>query len=408
MKLNSTLKYISLASMLTAATASKAQSLSERISEVRTERFTRFLKHVDATKDSAARKEIVETFIANVKTSGRAVIEDTTVFFMYCGPAKHVSVPSDLNGWNPASDTMKRIGGTSLFYLPKNIDGAARFEYKFIVDSTWILDPLNQQVVMGGYGANSEIWMPHYTPPTEIEYRSAVSHGMLDTMSFKSKLLGRTHPVFVYMPPGYKKSHAPYPAIYVTDGGEYITLALMLNVLDNLIADKTIEPIIGVFIDPRTNVNDPSTSWRMLDYSMSDTFVNALLTELRPRLMKNYRLTSNPAKTAIMGASLGGLLSTYAAYTHPEVFGLCAAQSPAYWWKDLAIFKRIESGPTKPIKFYIDTGTIKDAQPDASRMKNLLQSKGYHVIYGEYPESHNWANWRARLPKLLTYFWGIK
>jgi enterochelin esterase-like enzyme len=405
--LRSTLKYISLASLLTTAAAEKAQTIRSE-GQVFDERFTDFVTRVAGQKGSVAKKSAVHAFVEKVRSRGRPVIEDSTVYFMYYGIARRVNVPSDLNGWSLAVDTMKRIDGTDLFYLAKSVDEAARFEYKLVVDSTWILDPLNQQQAFGGFGPNSEIWMPQYSPPREIGCRSKISEGTVDTLNFKSRLLGRTHPVFIYVPSGYKNSRSTYPCIYVTDGGEYISLALMLNVLDNLIADKRIQPVVGIFIDPRTDPRNAQTSMRMLDYSMSDTFVNALLTELRPRLMKKYKLTTKPDQTAIMGASLGGLISTYAAYKHPEVFGLCAAQSPAYWWKDDAIIKMIESAPQKQIKFYIDTGTILDAREKAHKMKLILESKGYQVLYSEHPEGHNWVNWRARLAKILTHFWGVK
>ncbi len=395
--------------MLTATAASRAQTLNNRgLTERIGERFNDFLAMVTAEKDSMSRRSLVDALVARVRDSERAVIEDTTVYFMYSGKARSVGVASDLNGWNDSSDVMKRIDGTDFFYLQKSIDEAARFEYKLVVDSTWILDPLNKQQAIGGYGPNSEIWMPHYSPPKEIEYRPDIPHGAVDSLKFKSRLLGRSHPVYIYTPPGYKQSRKKYPSIYVTDGGEYISLALMLNVLDNLLADKRIEPIVGIFVDPRTDGRDARTSTRMFDYSMSDTFVNAVITELRPRLLKRYRIAPTPEQTAIMGASLGGLISTYAAYTHPEIFGLCASQSPAYWWKERGMFKLIEDGPKKQIKFYIDTGTIRDARVEASQMKDLLLAKGYEVKYGEYPEGHNWVNWRARLSNILTYFWGRK
>ena len=409
MNLNSTLRYLGVASMLTASSASRAQALnSPGSTEHIGERFTDLLARLDTEKDSTSKRTIVESYLASVKSYGRPVIEDTTVYFIYGGTARRVGVASDLNGWSDSSDTMKRVDGTNFFYLPKSVNEAARFEYKLMVDSIWILDPMNKQQSFGGYGPNSEIWMPHYRPPKEIEYRPDIPHGTLDSLKFRSKLLGRSHPVYIYTPPRYKQSRKKYPSIYVTDGGEYISLGLMLNVLDNLLADKRIEPVIGIFIDPRTDGREARTSTRMFDYSLSDTFVNAVVTELRPRLLKQYRLATTPEQTGIMGASLGGLISTYAAYTHPEIFGLCGSQSPAYWWKERGIFKLIECGPKKQIKFYIDTGTIRDARVEASQMRELLLAKGYEVKYGEYPEGHNWVNWRARLSDILTYFWGRK
>ena len=146
----------------------------------------------------------------------------------------------------------------------------------------------------------------------------------------------------------------------------------------------------------------------MLDYTMSDTFVTFLIEEVRAKLLKKYRLKKEPEQTAIMGASLGALIATYASYTHPDVFGLCAAQSPAYSWNEDAMIKKISRGPKRQVKFYIDTGTIRDAQEKARKMKRVLEEKGYVIHYAEYPEGHNWANWRARVDDILRYFWGIR
>ncbi len=346
-------------------------------------------------------------YIAKVRSHGRAIIEDSTVYFLYSGKARTVAVPGDLNGWDPSVDTMVRIPRTNFFFHSKNVPLGARFEYKLVVDSTWMLDPLNQQRVMGGYGANSEIWMPGYVPPRDLDYRPDIAHGKLETLSITSPILQRTHPVFVYLPPSYKtSSRKKFPTLYVTDGGEYITLAHMLNVLDNLIVAKRIDPIVAVFVDPRTDVRDLNTSKRMFDYMMSDTFVSFMADELRDSLMKKYRLSAKPESTGIMGASLGGLISTYAAFKRPEVFGLCAAQSPSYWWKKDSMITVAQESPKRKIKFYISTGTIRDAQEKASKMRSVLDSKGYEVRYEEYPEGHNWVNWRARLANLLEYFWG--
>lgn len=405
--LTSTVRYLSVASLLAASATARALALDERSStEALGERFSDFLSRVNGENTSAAKDLVVHDFVRRVKNYGRVIIEDSTVYFLYYGDAKRVSVPGDLNGWSPTADSMSRIAETNLFFLKKAVDRAARFEYKIAVDSQWILDPLNKQQALGGYGPNSEVWMPGYAPPQECVYRGDVPHGSLDSLKIKSALLRRTHPVLVYLPPGYKKSRQKFPVIYVTDGGEYITLGLMLNVLDNLIAEQRIPPIIGVFVDPRTNIRDSRSSQRLVDYAMSDAYVKFLVDEVRPKITRKYRLIRESSQTAIMGASLGGLISTYAAYRHPEVFGMCAAQSPAYHWNHGAIIDTLSQGPTKPVKFYIDTGIIHDAHPDSRKMKRILEEKGYPLKYAEYPEGHNWVNWRARIPAILQYFWG--
>ena len=400
-------QHVSFALMFTMAMSARSRPADTRNSfDAIGERFRDSLARIHSQSHPTLRTIAVEEFIEKLRRYGRPYTEKNKVVFLYRGDAKRVSVPSDLNGWNSSADRMTRVRGTNLFYLEKKVDRAARFEYKFAVDSQWILDPLNMQQAMGGYGPNSEIWMPAYIPPSEIEYRSNIPHGSVDAFSIKSVILKRTHPVFVYKPHSYSALKKQFPTMYITDGGEYISLALMLNVLDSMIADGRIEPIIAVFIDPRTDVRDAETSKRMTDYMMSDRFVDFLATELRPKIAKRYRTNPDPQRTAIMGASLGGLIATYSAYIRPDIFGLCAAQSPAYWITDGAITSMISRGPKKPIKFSIDTGTIRDAQDEARRMKKVLKKRHYKFRYSEHPESHNWVNWRGRLPEILTFFWG--
>jgi enterochelin esterase family protein len=371
--------------------------------------FQELLSRLRVATDSASKSQIVEEYLTRIRAAGHVFIEDSVVTFLYSGNARRVSVAGDINGWDPNADTLSRIAGTGLFFLSKSIPAAARFEYKLVVDSSWILDQLNARQVAGGYGPNSEIWMPFYKPPQEIEYRASIPRGRIDTLTLKSRLLQREHTIFIYLPPQYNTSRRKhFPTIYVTDGGEYITLAHMPTVLDNVIADKRIQPVVGVFIDPRTDIHNSQTSKRMQDYTLSDSFVSFVVEEVRKHLLKKYRLSIQARHTAIMGASLGGLISTYAAFSRPDVFGLAAAQSPSYWWKNDTLIALVDSSPRKNVKFYVDTGTMRDAQEKASKMVGVMLSKGYQVHYEEHPEGHNWINWRSRISHILEYFWGTQ
>jgi enterochelin esterase family protein len=405
--LKATLHFISAASLLTTAASAPGQ-VPERTSphEILGKSFTAFLADLRSETDHDRREALARKAIASLEKLRSPMVEDSTVHFLYHGKAKHVTIPSDLNGWNPSADSMKQVPGTGLFYLTSHPGGASRFEYKLVVDSVWMTDPLNKRLAIGGYGPNSEIWMPGYVPPEEIVPRQGIQHGILDTIWFKSALLGRTHPVYIYLPASYQPRGVPYPSIWVTDGGEYLTLGLMLNVLDNLIADGRISPVVAVFVDPRTDPRDAGTSTRMYDYTMKDTLVNALADELRSRLIKKYNLSMRASETAVMGASLGGLTATFAGFQRPEVFGVVAAQSPSYWWADEAILALVQKKEKTDIRIYIDTGTIRDAKDESRKMKAILESKGYEIAYAEYPEGHNWVNWRSRLDEILVFFQG--
>ncbi len=349
---------------------------------------------------------ILDTLLSSAERSNTAIAGDSTVVFVYRGEARHVSVAGDFNGWSPSNDPLHPVENRRLWYLVMSTPPAARLEYKLVVDSSWILDPLNPRRVVGGFGENSEIRMAGYTSPRDIVDFKGVPHGMIDTLHVASNILGFTHPVYVYRPAEVDRGKGSYPTIVVTDGGEFLTLGRMNAVLDNLIAERRIPRVFALFVDPRTNPEDPSSNKRMSEYAMNDEFVSFLADEVLPLVRKKYPIATAPDSVAISGASMGGLIATYAALRRPDVFGLCAAQSPSYWWKNDSIITMVRQGLREPVRIYLDTGVLRDAQKESRAMRAALQQKGYVYSYAEYPEGHNWANWRARIATFLTFFWG--
>lgn len=359
-----------------------------------------YIRRLSAPDRIESADELVGDLAQWVRRNGRPIVGDSTALIFFRGKASRVSFAGDVNSWNPFADTLQRVPGTDLFFLTLHLNPRARIEYKIVVDSLWVLDPANPLTAEGGYGLNSELQMPEYIPPADIQSRPGIPHGAIDTLQFTSTILGRTHPILVYRPAGEVHS---LPLLLVNDGGEYLQLAKMNTILDNCIGEGKIRPLVVAFIDPRTDLRDPKSSHRMDDYTLSPTYLRFLLEELRPFLFKQYSLTNSPEYTGIMGASLGGLISTYAVLQRPDVFGFCAAQSPSYFWRRDSIFtllpdRRLQS------RFYIDTGTIRDAGEQPEKMAEALQEQGCQVRFLRVPESHNWGNWRARIPTILEYF----
>ena len=366
------------------------------------EGFAAFASRVAAIADSAARERAVDSLLSRVRATGAAMHDDSTVTFLYRGEGRRVSVAGDFDGWDPGAGAMRRVAGTSLLALTVPMDPAARCEYKLVVDSAWILDPLNTGKVRGGFGDNSELRMGRYAFPAETVEEEGVPRGGMDTIDFASDVLRRRIRVYVYTPAGDRGTGLPL--LFVTDGGEFLELARARVVLDNLIAHGAIHPVIAVFIDPRSE--SPAGNTRMTDYALNDRFVAAVAQELRPLVRARYRTRGDPASTAIMGASMGGLIATYAALTRSDVFGLCGALSPSFQWARDSIIAMARSLPRRPVRFYMATGTIHDAGERSRIVRDILRQKGYDVTYDEVPESHNWRNWSGRLRRLLTTFWG--
>jgi enterochelin esterase-like enzyme len=346
------------------------------------------------------------------------LIEDDLVTFVYKGEVVlRVTIPSDLNRWDTKADEMKRFKESDLYYLTLRLPKDARIDYKFYVDGMWMLDPLNDKTVSGGFGPNSAFGMPEYQPAPEIEYVDSLPHGTLDSHDFESKIIAGTRKVQVYLPSGYRavmtqevvslvgggeKRTEPvfartYPVIFVQDGGEYITLGSMVNVLDYVIAHDFVPPLVAVFIDPLD---------RNYEYFLNKDYERMVVEEVLPFIRDRYDVSTEPERNAIMGASLGGAISVMIALDHPDIFGRCGSQSGAFEINDGELAKRVASEPEKTVDFYLDCGTFGDLLEENRLMKKAMEEKGYDVMYQEFNQGHSWGNWRDHIDDMLVFFWG--
>jgi len=214
--------------------------------------------------------------------------------------------------------------------------------------------------------------------------------------------LNNTRTVKVYTPPGYDPEGA-YPAIYVHDGGEYVSLGSMKNVLDNLIDAGLIEPIIAVFVNP-LNRND--------EYWLNEPFMWMFVNELVPFIDANYATDPIADSRAVMGASLGGLTSVYFAHSHPEVFRYAGGHSSAMWINDDELTNQIAADDPTDVIYYLDAGTYEQSIHESSEaLRDVLLGKGNSVTWQEWHEGHSWGAWRAHTDNILQTFFaatGVK
>jgi enterochelin esterase family protein len=368
-----------------------------------------------------ARPVEVEAVIGSFIEENRGefpLIEDSLVTFVYLGKvALSASVPSDINRWDVKAQVMRRLGEADFYCLTLQLPLDARIDYKFYVDQLWMMDPLNDETVLGGFGPNSAFSMSGYVPPTEIEYVDTVAHGTIEEHEFASEIIPTTRKIRVYLPDGYRPLKqktvsaldgggtvekdegfaGTYPVIYVQDGGEYIDLASMDNILDNMIFEGRIPPIVAVFIDPVD---------RNYEYFLNASYEQMLIEEVMPMIAGKYDVSTEPEKTAIMGASLGGAISLMVAMDRPDLFGNCGSQSGAFEVDEGRLMTMVEQSPARPVAVYLDCGTFGDLTAENRAMYDLFVEKGYRARYQEFHEGHSWGNWRAHIDDMLAFFWG--
>ncbi|HEY5825953.1 MAG TPA: alpha/beta hydrolase-fold protein [Cyclobacteriaceae bacterium] len=142
--------------------------------------------------------------------------------------------------------------------------------------------------------------------------REKIPHGKLDTIQYNSVTVGVKRKALVYTPPGFSKKKK-YPVLYLLHGiggdeKEWLKGGSPQVILDNLYADKKIEPMIVVMPNGRAMKNDRAVG-NVFDKEKVDafaTFEKDLLNDLIPYIEKNYSTYTNREYRAIAGLSMGG------------------------------------------------------------------------------------------------------
>jgi enterochelin esterase-like enzyme len=342
-------------------------------------------------------------------------VADDSVAFLYRGEANTVQWMGDFNGWGYDKSFQNqgtRIPGSDLWILKASFPRNARLDYKLVVDGQWILDPQNPRQQWSGVGGgcpNSELRMPQWKPEAYPEVKDVTKQGHLKKdILFSSREMGYQITYSIYFPFNYSSSNKDYPVLYVTDGYEYLhdQMGNMKNILDNLIADKKIEPLLVVFVDNR----EPAyrlNNRRMDELAMNEKYLRFFIQELIPSVEAPLNLTITPDSRGIMGCSMGGLSAAYFAFSRPDVFGLCGIQSPAFWLRP-EIYTVCDNPDSPPVKVFLTTGTINDAEEGTKKMKSILEKNTCTFQYKEIPQGHSWGNWKDLIDDVLIYFFAPK
>ena len=206
----------------------------------------------------------------------------------------------------------------------------------------------------------------------------------------------------VYTPAGYAEL-AGLPVLYVTDGHEYAdeTMGSLVVVLDNLIAQGLIRPVMAVFIDPRVN----GQNRRADQYVLNPRFARFVAGELVPVIDAGYATSPLRGDRGILGTSLGGLNSAWFALQAGDLFGRIAIQSPAFQVADGAIIDLFRNAPRLDVDIFLTHGTFHDFGETTAEFLAILDDKGYDYTKLVVNEGHSWGNWRALLDDVLIAFW---
>ena len=162
--------------------------------------------------------------------------------------------------------------------------------------------------------------------------REPNTFGTVDSVDPAKLIVTTSHPapytrqVAVYVPKQYVAG-ATAPFIVGADGPDY----LLFTVLDNLIAEGKVPPMIAISI--ANGSGDAQGSERGLEYdAMNGLYAEFVENEVLPMVESKcqVKLTKDPAGRATMGGSSGGSCALIMAWYHPELYHRVLTYSGTY------------------------------------------------------------------------------
>ena len=227
-----------------------------------------------------------------------------------------------------------------------------------------------------------------------------------------SKILGRVHKLRAYVPPGYyENTLSTYPVAFMQDGQNLFfpeeafmgrewevdetsaTLSAMSAVEDYI--------FVGIYSEDR-----------MLDYTRPgyEPYARSLAEEIVPEVQRLLRVGNHRRHRSVWGSSLGGVVSFYTVWQHPDVFGSGICMSSTFSHKDNLI-ERVLTEPRRDVGFYLDSGWPGDNYEVTIAMAMALISRGWryghNLFHLAFPRAeHDEKAWGMRLHLPLQFLNG--
>ena len=340
-----------------------------------------------------------------------------------------VFMAGTLNGWLPG-DVNYRLRydeqrGTHRLEIPQP---PHEMQYKY-TRGTWAAEEVNVR----GQPIENRVWTNTYSPGSMKQddviaaWRDIV-HQHTDSLSTSvfvwqealwMPLLNRSRRIWACLPPDYQRSTGQrYPVVYMHDA-------------QNLFDQRT--DVCASWRVPQTMQQlFEATNWgclvigiehgdqhRLDEYApvahpehgggQGLAYLRFLVETLKPLVDRTFRTRPDSSSTAMIGSSMGGLISVYAALLHGDVFGKVAAFSPSLWWRD-DVYQLAASTPYPFVHKLVLLGGQPEGPtmlPDLMALYYTLIDNGYfeHKLHVDFYQdgSHQEWFWGRELERTLRW-----
>jgi enterochelin esterase-like enzyme len=171
-------------------------------------------------------------------------------------------------------------------------------------------------------------------PPAGFDVkREDIAHGSLEMIEYDSKTVGTKRKMQVYTPPGYSKDKK-YPVLCLLHGiggdeTEWQRFATPNVLLDNLLAEQKVVPMIVVMPNGRAQKNDRADGDVFASAPAFANFERDLLDDVIPAIEARYSIQADREHRALAGLSMGGGQSLNFGLAHLDTFAWVGGFSSA-------------------------------------------------------------------------------
>lgn len=204
---------------------------------------------------------------------------------------------------------LHQLGKTDLYYRCYKVPNDICFSYRFNITDTLTgmtykeTDKYNDDRIPRGEIRNfsySVLDLRKIETDWNVKRYNNLS-SRIDTLKYTDTTVNKERNIYVYLPPDYDKNRKEaYPVIYLFDAYIYLNRVEVPNILDNLVTEKKIEPMIAVLFGT-------FRSTRGITLPLNSEFRNEFVSEFLPFIRNNYNTSLKPENSIIGGISYGGL-----------------------------------------------------------------------------------------------------
>ena len=326
-----------------------------------------------------------------------------------------IYVAGNFNGWNPGSTPMVADGlGNYTYTVP---EGNGVLEYKF-TRGAWSSvegnaaggDISNRTATFTGSAQNLNLTVQSWkdlggsTNPS-----TAASNVHILSNNFAIPQLNRTRKVWIYLPPDYETSTKTYPVIYMQDGQNLFDNATSFSgewqideTLNTLFAQGDYGAIVIGIDNGGGSRIDEYTPWDNPAYGggEGDLYMQFVAETLKPYVDSKYRTKPGKEYNALIGSSLGALISNYGGIKYSQTFSKIGSFSPAYWIvaSQFNNYITTSTADLSGMRIYFVAGSNESATmaSNIELVKTNLQTKGLTAAntmvkldsYGQHNENY--------------------